>query len=180
MMQTWKTVSRKVILDHSKYLTVEEHEVALPDGRSIDNWPWVITPDFVNVVVVREDGRFLFFRQTKYAVDGVSLAPVGGYLEPGEDPLATAQREVLEEMGVAAPDWTPLGAFPVDGNRGAGNGHFFLAQRARPVADAPHSDDLEEQELVALTRAEVAAALDNGDFKLVPWTAVVALALRRT
>lgn len=177
-MKPWKTLSRNVILNHSNYLTVEEHVVELPDGRTIDDWPWIITPDFVNVVVVRADGRFLFFRQTKYAVDGVSLAPVGGYLEPGEDPLETAKRELLEEMGVEAPDWTPLGAFPVDGNRGAGNGHFYLAQHARPVADAPQSDDLEEQELVALTRAEVAAALDSGDFKLVPWTAVVALALR--
>lgn len=175
----WKTLARKVILYHSKYLTVEEHVVQLQDGRIIDDWPWIITPDFVNVVVVREDGRFLFFRQTKYAIDGVSLAPVGGYLEPGEDPLQTAKRELLEEMGVAAPDWTPLGAFPIDGNRGAGAGHFYLAQNARQVDESPHSDDLEEQELAALTRAEVEAALDNGEFKLAPWTAVVALALRK-
>ncbi len=177
MMQTWKTVSRKTILDHGRYLRVEAHEIELPDGRTIPDWPWIITPDFVNVVAVAEDGRFLFFRQTKYAVEGVSLAPVGGYLEPDEEPLATAQRELLEETGYAAPDWRFLGRFPIDGNRGCGAGHFYLAQNACPVADID-ADDLEEQELLLLSRAEVETALDAGEFKLATWTAVVALALR--
>jgi hypothetical protein len=54
-MQPWKTVSRKTILNHSRYLVVESHAVQLPDGRVIPDWPWVITPDFVNVVAVTED-----------------------------------------------------------------------------------------------------------------------------
>jgi ADP-ribose pyrophosphatase len=176
-MQPWKTLSRKTILDDGKYLTVEAHEVELPDGRIIPNWPWVITPDFVNVVAETSEGQFLFFRQTKYAVSGLTLAPVGGYLEPGEEPLATAQRELLEETGYQADLWTALGSFPVDGNRGCGTAHFYLAQEARRVA-AIDADDLEEQELLLLSRAEVEKALIAGEFKLVSWTAVVALALR--
>ncbi|MCB0235591.1 MAG: NUDIX domain-containing protein, partial [Anaerolineae bacterium] len=95
-MQPWKTLARRTILNHSKYLSVEEHEVLLPDGRIIPDWPWIVTPDYANVVAVTEAGQFLVFRQNKYAVDGTSLAPVGGYLEPGEDPFAAAQRELLE------------------------------------------------------------------------------------
>ncbi|MCA9975100.1 MAG: hypothetical protein KC413_05095, partial [Anaerolineales bacterium] len=83
MMQPWKTLSRETILDYSKFLTVEQHAVELPDGQVIVDWPWVVTPDYVNVVAVTEDGRFLLFRQTKYAVIGTTLATVGGYLEPG-------------------------------------------------------------------------------------------------
>src|SRR5512139_728419 len=104
-MQSWKTLSRRVILEHSKYLVVEEHAVELPDGRVIEDWPWLITPDFVNVVAVTEGGQFLCFRQTKYGIEGDSLAPVGGYLEPGEDPLVAAQRELLEETGYQAAEW---------------------------------------------------------------------------
>ena len=119
-MQQWKTLSRHVVLEHSKYLTVENHEVELPDGRVIPDWPWIITPDFVNVLAVTDEGKFVCFRQTKYAVDGTSLAPVGGYMEPGEDPLAAAKRELLEEAGCEASDWTDLGQYRVDSNRGAG------------------------------------------------------------
>jgi len=71
-----------------------------------------------------------------------------------------------------------LGCYPVDGNRGAGSGHFFLARGARHVA-APVSDDLEEQEMLFLTPAEARAALTRGEFKLMPWAAALAIALLR-
>lgn len=175
-MQSWKTHTRRVILDTGKFLKVEQHEVELPDGTRIPDWTWVDTPDFINVALVTEDGRFVLFRQTKYAVEGVTLAPVGGYLESGEDPLAAAQRETLEETGYQADHWVSLGAFRVDGNRGAGVAHLFLATGARKVAE-PDADDLEEQELLLLSRAEVEAALWAGAFKVLPWQAVMALAL---
>ncbi len=177
-MQSWKTLARRTLLHHSKFLVVEEHTVELPDGRIIDDWPWVITPDYINVTAVTEAGLFLCFRQTKYCVEGISLAPVGGYLEPGEDPLEAAKRELLEETGYEAAEWLALGRYPVDGNRGAGVAYPFLAMGARRVAEID-ADDLEEQELLLLSRAEMEAALDDGEFKSLPWAAAVALALRR-
>lgn len=178
-MQAWKTLSRAVVLSRTKYLTVEEHTVELPNGEVISGWEWVITPDFVNVAVITEEGTFLCFRQTKYAIAGTSLAPVGGYLEPDEEPLATAQREVLEETGYTADRWTNLGSYPVDGNRGSGTAHLFLAQGARRIRQ-PAADDLEEQEILCLSRAEVAEALAQGEFKVLPWATVMMLALLQT
>ena len=175
-MKPWKTLSRHAILDHSKFLTVENHTVELPDGRVISDWPWLVTPDYVIVVAVTEDGQILCFRQTKYAVGGTSLAPVGGYLEPGEEPLIAAQRELLEETGYEAPDWVSLGCYHGDANRGAGKANLFLALNAYRVAE-PNADDLEEQELLYLNRAEVEAALATGEFKVLPWATAVALAL---
>ena len=177
-MQPWKTLARRTVLNHSKFLVVEEHTVALPDGRIIDDWPWIITPDYINVTAVTEAGLFLCFRQTKYSVDGVSLAVVGGYLEPGEEPLEAAKRELREESGYEAAEWLALGRYPVDGNRGAGVAYPFLATGARQVTEID-ADDLEEQELLLLSRAEIEAALDAGEFKSLPWVAAVALALRQ-
>jgi ADP-ribose pyrophosphatase len=159
-------------------LVVENHTIELPDGRIMEDWPWLITPDYVNVAAVTTRNEFLCFRQTKYAVEGSSLAPVGGYLDPGETPLAAAQRELLEETGCESPDWLSLGAYAVDGNRGAGIAHLFLARRARRVAEVK-GGDLEEQQLLHLSRAEVEAALAAGEFKVLAWAAVMALALQR-
>jgi len=175
-MQPWRTLSRQTILNHSKYLTVENHAVELPDGRVIPDWPWIIAPDYVNVLTVTGEGKFLFFRQTKYAVEGTSLAPVGGYMEPGEEPLAAAQRELLEETGYTAPDWVSLGTYWTDGNRGVGRGNLFLARGARRVQD-PHADDLEEQELLRLSQKEVEVALATGEFRVLAWAGIVALGL---
>ncbi|MBE7549511.1 MAG: NUDIX hydrolase [Anaerolineales bacterium] len=177
-MQPWKTRFRKKVLDYGRFLVVEQHTIELPDGRTLSDWPWLITPDYVNVAAVTTAGEFLCFRQTKYAVDGISLAAVGGYLDPGEAPLAAAQRELLEETGYESPDWLSLGRYAVDGNRGAGTAHLFLARQARRVAEVK-ADDLEEQQLLRLSGAEVEAALVAGEFKVLAWVAVIALALQQ-
>jgi len=177
-LQTCKTLSKTPLCRPNRFLAVEMHEVELPDGRRIPDWPWLVTPDYANVLAVTEDRRFICFRQTKYAVDGISLAPVGGFIEPGEDRLAAAKRELLEETGYVATGWHDLGTYVVDANRGAGRAHLFLALNARKEK-APVVDDLEEQELCLLSRQEMDDALAKGLFKVLAWATVVAMGLCR-
>jgi ADP-ribose pyrophosphatase len=166
------------VFDGGRFLTVEHHQVEWPNGKVIDDWAWVITPNYVNVVTETEDGRLLCFRQIKYALDRPALAVVGGYLEPGENPLDAAKRELREEGGYEAPEWIELGSYAVDANRGMGTGYFFLARRAR-FAGKTESDDLEEQEPLLLTRQEVREGLLRGEFKVMAWAAAMALGLVR-
>ncbi len=177
-MEPWKTLSRDLVLNLSSFLRVESHTIELPDGQVIKNWPWLISPDFINVAVITEEGDYLCFQQTKYGVKGTTLAPVGGYIDEGEQPLAAAKRELLEETGYKARQWEQLGEFVVDGNRGNGTAHLFLARGAYPVTE-PDADDLEEQILLKLSRAEVEAAVARGAFKVLPWQAVMAMTLLR-
>lgn len=176
-MQEWKTLARQTVYqpDGGRFLTLENHAVGLPNGRRINNWPWVITPDFVNVVAVTEADDFLCFNQTKYAT-GQTLAIVGGYIDEDEEPLAAAQRELLEETGYAASGWRALGSFAVDANRGCGTGHLFLATGARHQQPID-ADDLEEQELIRLSRTQIEAELRAGSIKVLSWAAAIALAL---
>lgn len=177
-MKLWKTIERKIICQPNKYLTVELHKIQLPDGKIIEDWGWIVLPNFANVIARDESNKFLMFRQTKYAANGVTLAPPGGFLEPGEDPLEGAKRELLEETGYVSDQWFSLGNFAIDANRGAGRGFIFLALNARKIKD-PVPDDLEEQELVFLKKDELEQALDSNKFSILPWAAAVALALRK-
>jgi ADP-ribose pyrophosphatase len=176
-MQPWKTKTRKTILDERPWLAVERHTVELPDGRLLENWQWIITPDYINVVAVTETGHFLCFRQVKYGIKGTTLAIIGGYIEAGEESLAAAQRELLEETGYESSDWVSLGSYLVDPNRGIATGHLFLARQAH-YAQPRDADDLEEQELLLLTREEIESALERGEIKVLAWAAAVAFALR--
>jgi ADP-ribose pyrophosphatase len=176
-MKPWKTKTRQTVLNDHPWLTVEHHAVELPDGQLLPNWPWIITPDYINVVAVTEEGHFICFRQVKYGINGTTLSVVGGYIEKGEEPLAAAQRELLEETGYQSPDWVSLGSYLVDPNRGVATGHLFLARQARYVTTRD-ADDLEEQELLLLTRKEIETALENGEIKVLAWAAAVAFALR--
>jgi ADP-ribose pyrophosphatase len=171
-----KTLSRRTILDHGHRLKVEDHEVELPDGRVVKDWPWVITRDYVIVLAMTGESRFILFRQPKYGIEGLSLAPVGGYIETGEEPLESARRELLEETGYTARRWATLGSYRVDGNHGAGTAHLFLASEGVKVQE-PDSDDVEEQEVLTLTPEEARTALLAGQFKVLAWAAVMALAL---
>jgi ADP-ribose pyrophosphatase len=176
-MIAWKTLSRTQVLRRGKFLALEDHNVELPDGRVIEGWPWLVMPDYVNIMAETPGGKFVCFRQTKYAIgDGTSLAPVGGYVETGESPDAAARRELLEETGYEAGEWISLGSYVADGNRGGGVAHLYLARGARKTG-TPGSDDLEDQELQILGRPELERALEAGEFKVLAWCANVALAL---
>jgi 8-oxo-dGTP pyrophosphatase MutT (NUDIX family) len=175
-LRPWKTRARRTILDHSRFLKVESHTIELPDGEVIEDWPWVIIPSAAIVLAMTDDERFVCFRQVKYAVDGITLAPVGGMIEPGEEPLRAAKRELLEETGYAAGDWVNLGSYVVDPNRGGAHMHLFLALHAENIA-SPNSDDLEDQELIFLRKDELERAVLNGEFKVLAWAAAASLAL---
>lgn len=175
-MTDWKTKASITVLQSGKWLAVEDRTVVTPSGQTIEHWPWIITPNYVNVLAATAGGKYLVFRQGKYGLDGESLAPVGGYIEPGETPLAAAQRELSEETGYVSADWLHLGTYLVDPNRGVATGDLYLARNAKQVAER-HADDLEDQKLLFLDRSELEAALKAGQFKVLAWAANVAFAL---
>lgn len=176
-LRAWKTISKRTILNPNRFLTVESHAVALPDGQVIPDWTWVKIPDAAIVLAITQDSQFLCFRQIKYAIEGTSLAPAAGMLEPGETPLEAAQRELLEETGYIASEWVSLGSYILDPNRGIATMHLFLALHSKQIAD-PNSDDLEDQEIYLLSRDEIETALRAGEFKVLAWSSVVAFALQ--
>ena len=177
LLRPWKTLSREIILNHNKFLSVENHVVELPDGRIIPDWAWVKIPNAAIVLAMTEDNHFICFRQTKYAVAGTTLATVGGMIEPDEDPLAAAKRELLEETGYTAENWISFGKYILDPNRGVADMHLFLALGGKKVVE-PIIDDLEDQELILLNRSEIEKALYAGEFKILTWTAVISLSLQ--
>lgn len=175
-MNEWKTHAINTVYTNGKWLTVEERTVETPAGQVIERWNWVDSPHYVNVLAETAGGQFFVFRQGKYGIEGESIAPVGGYIEPGEDPLNAAKRETYEETGCTASEWRYLGEYLVDPNRGMAKGYFYHARGAVQVTQ-PHADDLEEQQLFLASREMLVTALANGQVKIMAWTAMIAIAL---
>ncbi len=76
-------------------------DIELPDGRKSVR-EIVRHPGAVCVVPVTDEGEVIMVRQFRYAFNQVLLEVPAGKLEPNEDPLEAALRELEEESGVVA------------------------------------------------------------------------------
>jgi len=89
-------------------LDVRRDRIRLPDGNEAVR-EYIVHPGAVLIVPVLDDGLLVVERQFRYPPNRVFLEFPAGKLDPGEEPLATAQRELIEEAGYAAARFTRLG-----------------------------------------------------------------------
>lgn len=89
-------------------LKVHRDRVRLPDG-SESGREYIRHPGAVAIVPLFDDGRVLLERQFRYPHGREFIEVPAGKLEPGEPRLETAKRELLEETGYSAAEWTRIG-----------------------------------------------------------------------
>ena len=147
----------------------------MPDGKVVKDYHRVQMPEYTVVFVETRNGQVIVERQYKHGIGGVTLMLPAGLVETGEDTLKAAQRELLEETGYAATEWKHLGSFVPNSNYGCGKAHLYHARNARRVAN-PDAGDLEEIEIVLMTRDELLKALGAGQVHAMSVAAAIALA----
>jgi ADP-ribose pyrophosphatase len=88
-----------------RFLKVSRDRIKLPDG-SVSDREFIRHPGAVVILPLFEDGSVLLERQFRYPLDRVFVEFPAGKIDPGEDPLACAKRELQEETGYTASDWS--------------------------------------------------------------------------
>ena len=86
------------------FLKVQCDSVRLPDGKPATR-EFIRHPGAVVVLPIFEDGSVLLERQFRYPLDRVFIEFPAGKLDPDEDPLDCAKRELQEETGYTASHW---------------------------------------------------------------------------
>lgn len=170
----WTVLDSRDLLDAGPFLKVRVETVELPDGRRIPDYYQLDMPSFACIFAETQEGRIITYRQYRHGPRSVGMVFPGGHLNPGEDPLEAARRELREETGFEAASWTPLGAYVVNANQGGAWSHMFHATGCHRVTE-PVPDDLEDTEILFLTREEVMAAIGRGEINLLTQIALVSM-----
>ena len=87
-----------------RLLDVRRDRVQMPDG-AIATREYIVHPGAVMVLPVFDDGRVLVERQFRYPLDQVVIEYPAGKLDPKEDSLTCARRELQEETGYSAAEY---------------------------------------------------------------------------
>jgi len=87
------------------FLNMKRDRVSLPDGQEAVR-EYLTHPGAVAILAILEDDRILLERQYRYPIAKVCMEIPAGKLDPNEDPLVCAQRELEEETGYSASKWS--------------------------------------------------------------------------
>lgn len=138
-VDTPKTIDSRLVYE-GRVVKMRVDEVLLPNGVATTR-EVLDHPGAVVIVALDQEQRVYLVRQYRHAIARVLLELPAGTLEPGEEPIDTAKRELLEEVGLTAKRWSFLGS--IFSSPGFVNEelHVFLAEDLTQQENAPDIDE---------------------------------------
>ncbi len=150
----WKIKQEETV--STRRFNIVEQEVELPNGDPL-HFSYVKINHGVCILALTEEGEVLCLKQYRHAIGSWEWELPAGGVEKGEEPLKTAQRELIEETGYAANEWKALGlVYPSPGSTDE-HIHLFLATDLVP----------DEQQLESGEQIEVFKTPLDGLYDLV-------------
>lgn len=188
-VRPWTVIARQEVLDRRPYAVISDQQVQLPGGDVIPDFLRITLRPFVNIFAVIDPPagsdsstgpQVPTVWQYRVGPEAVSIELPAGAINDNEPPLQAAQRELLEESGLIASRWQPLGTFFMDSNYEAGIGHFFLATGARLAVESerPTHGDLGDLVTRWLPLASIRQLWHDGTICSAPTALSIALALQ--
>ena len=151
-------VRHSELLLRGRVFDVLATKLTLPSGVEQDLWT-VEHPGAVAIAAVTDAQELVLVRQYRHAARERLLEIPAGRLEPGEEPLAAARRELAEETGRRARRWRLRGTFLPAPGFCSERIHLFEARQLEVGPAQPDAD--EELEVLSLPIAKVLeAAID--------------------
>lgn len=142
------------------FLKVLRDRVRLPDG-SVTTREYIRHPGAVVIIALDADGQLIVERQFRYPLRRAFIELPAGKIDPGEDELVCAQRELREETGYVAEHWRHLGTMHTCIGYSDERIEVYLACELSHVGD-----DLDEGEFLEILRmspADMQQAVHAGE-----------------
>lgn len=176
-MKPW-TVRRSEVVLERPWLRVRRQHVVLASGVELAEFDLIESPSWSATFALTQAGDVVLVEQYRHGLGQVSLELPAGVIEPGENPEASARRELLEETGYASDAWEPLSEVATEPSRHTNRAHFFVARGARRVAE-PRPDPSEQLRVVLLDAPALREAITQGRVQHGVHVGAMLLALAR-
>ena len=137
-MDNYKTISTERVFK-GRIIDVDRDIIILPDGKEAVR-DVVVHPGGACVLPV-DNGEIIFVRQYRHPLKRYTLEIPAGLLEPGEEPIDCAKRELEEETGYTSDDITPFTYIHSSPGFTSENIHIFFAENLKPGKKNPDDDE---------------------------------------
>lgn len=150
----WKVLATEY-LAKKPWFTVRHESLELPDGRRIPDYYVMEYPDWVNVIAVTKEGKYVMISQYRHGLGETDYELVAGVSEPSDaSMLDAAKRELAEETGYGGGEWRQLTVIAPNPATQNNLTHCFLATGVEP-SGMQHLDPTEELRVHLLSLDEV-------------------------
>ena len=126
----WKIISSKIVYENSYGRKVREHNVIRPNGEE-GTYAVLEIPLGVMILALTEKKEIFLVSQYRFPISQYSLELPAGAIDAGEDALTAASRELHEETGLTANNWTELGELCFSTGSSDERSTVFLAQELK-------------------------------------------------
>jgi 8-oxo-dGTP pyrophosphatase MutT (NUDIX family) len=144
----------------NQWITLREDRVIRPDGAE-GIYSVVEMRPSCGIVAVSDEDQIALVGQWRYVHNRYSIEIPTGGSEPDETPLDAAKRELLEETGITARDWTALGTLDNSNGSTTDVAHMFVARNLTSGLPVALGD--EQVELSWMPFADAVRSVMNGE-----------------
>ena len=133
-IESWKTEQERT-LQVTKIFDLVQRDMILASEQHRASFSVLKAPDWINVMALTKDQQVILVEQYRYGLQAPTLELAGGVCDPGEHPLETSKRELLEETGFTSEEWISLGKVSSNPAMQDNYTHSFLALNCEKVAE---------------------------------------------
>ena len=160
----WKVLESEYLFKRP-WLTVRRDKVLLPTGAINPEFYILEYPMWVNVIALTREGQFVLVRQYRHGLGETHYELCAGVVEQGEEPLAAAKRELLEETGFGGGKWHLLMSISPNASTVNNLSYCFVATDVERLSTEQHLDATEDLTVHLFDEVEVRQMLANNEIR---------------
>lgn len=160
----WKVLNSRYLIKRP-WLTARCDCVELPNGVQMPEYYVLEYPDWINIIALTREGKFLLVRQYRHGIRQTNYELCAGVIEKKDkNPMEAAKRELLEETGYGNGEWSLFMTICANASTMNNTTYCFLAVGVEKLSEQ-HLDESEDLTVHLLSMEQVRDMMLNDEIR---------------